>query len=83
MRLLRDPEDHYCAASTDVRTYIERGPRERRTAGDIDHFGFRLVDKGQLDRATVQVERAGGRLVKRGTHEAGRPNAHVVDPTAT
>ena len=55
--------------------------RERAgTAGGIDHFGFRLVDKGQLDRAIQEVERGGGRLVERGTHPAGTPYAYVRDP---
>jgi catechol 2,3-dioxygenase-like lactoylglutathione lyase family enzyme len=48
--------------------------------GGIDHIGFRLVDKTDLDDAIVAVERAGGTLVERGTHPSGQPFAYVVDP---
>lgn len=49
-------------------------------AGGVDHFGFRLVDKSQLDHAIAQVERAGGRLLARGEHAPGAPYAYVTDP---
>ena len=55
-------------------------PERAGTPGGIDHIGFRLVDKGQLERAIEEVERAGGRLVERGTHPSGRPYAYVLDP---
>jgi catechol 2,3-dioxygenase-like lactoylglutathione lyase family enzyme len=55
-------------------------PEKAGTTGGIDHFGFRLVDKGQLDRAIQEVERAGGRLVERGVRATGRPYAYVLDP---
>ena len=55
-------------------------PEKAGTTGGIDHIGFRLVDKGQLDSAIQEVERAGGRLVERGVHAAGRPYAYVLDP---
>ena len=55
-------------------------PERAGTAGGIDHFGFRLVDKGQLDRAIQEAERAGGLLVERGTHPVGKPYAYVLDP---
>ncbi len=48
--------------------------------GGIDHFGFRLVDKDQLDSTIDEVERAGGRLLERGEHAPGRPYAYVLDP---
>ena len=49
-------------------------------AGGIDHFGFRLKDRSQLDAAITAVEAAGGRLVERGEHVLGRAFAHVADP---
>lgn len=48
--------------------------------GGIAHFGFRLVDRSQLDAAIDAVERAGGRLVSRGEHAPGVPYAYVADP---
>ena len=39
----------------------------------VDHFGFRLQDPGDL-------ERAGGKLVERGNHAPGIPYAYVSDP---
>ena len=48
--------------------------------GGIGHFGFRLVDEEDLDRAIEEVERAGGRLIRRGEHPDGQPFAYVTDP---
>jgi catechol 2,3-dioxygenase-like lactoylglutathione lyase family enzyme len=48
--------------------------------GGVDHIGFRLVDKTELDDAVRQVEAAGGRLVERGEHAPGVPYAYVADP---
>jgi catechol 2,3-dioxygenase-like lactoylglutathione lyase family enzyme len=48
--------------------------------GGIDHFGFRLRDGADLDRAIAEVEAAGGRLVRRGDHPSGVPFAYVTDP---
>jgi catechol 2,3-dioxygenase len=55
-------------------------PEKAGIAGGVDHFGFRLVDKSQLDRAIEEVERAGGRLIERGEHAPGSPYAYVADP---
>ena len=49
-------------------------------AGGVDHFGFRLADKSQLDAAIEEVERAGGRLLRRGEHAPGVAFAYVCDP---
>jgi catechol 2,3-dioxygenase-like lactoylglutathione lyase family enzyme len=48
--------------------------------GGIGHFGFRLVDEEDLDRAIEEVEGAGGRLIRRGEHPDGQPFAYVTDP---
>jgi catechol 2,3-dioxygenase-like lactoylglutathione lyase family enzyme len=48
--------------------------------GGFQHFGFRLLDKADLDRAVEEVEEAGGRLLRRGEHEPGHPFAYVTDP---
>lgn len=50
------------------------------SGGGIEHIGFRLVDKNDLDDAIAQVEAAGGRLVSRGEHAPGVRYAYVADP---
>src|SRR5689334_17493740 len=48
--------------------------------GGIDHFGFRLRSKNDLDRAIEAVQRSGGKLLRRGTHPSGEKFAYVTDP---
>jgi catechol 2,3-dioxygenase-like lactoylglutathione lyase family enzyme len=45
----------------------------------VDHFGFRLRNRSDLDAAIEQVIAAGGRLVERGEHAPGRRYAYVAD----
>jgi catechol 2,3-dioxygenase-like lactoylglutathione lyase family enzyme len=47
--------------------------------GGIQHFGFRLVDKGGLDRAIATIQSLGGHVIERGEHEPGHPFAYVTD----
>jgi catechol 2,3-dioxygenase-like lactoylglutathione lyase family enzyme len=55
-------------------------PDKAGTGGGIDHFGFRLIDKNQLDRAIEEVEQAGGHLIEQGENAPGRRFAYVADP---
>ena len=48
--------------------------------GGIAHFGFRLADPRDIDDAIAEVERAGGRLLRRGEFAPGFPYAYVADP---
>ncbi len=48
--------------------------------GGIAHFGFRLLDPADIDRAVAEVESAGGRLLRRGEFAEGLPYAYVADP---
>ena len=50
-----------------------------KSAG-IAHFGFGLANPSDLDAAIVQVERAGGKLLRRGDHAPGVRYAYVADP---
>ena len=59
---------------------LNEDPDRAGGAGGVDHFGFRLVDSSQLDRAIDEVERAGGRLLDRGEHAPGVAYAYVADP---
>jgi catechol 2,3-dioxygenase-like lactoylglutathione lyase family enzyme len=49
-------------------------------SGGVAHFGFRLIDPADIDRAVAEAERAGGRLVRRGEFAPGSPFAYVNDP---
>ena len=49
-------------------------------SGGIAHFGFRLLNATDMDRAVAEVEAAGGTLVRRGEHSAGELFAYVRDP---
>jgi catechol 2,3-dioxygenase-like lactoylglutathione lyase family enzyme len=46
----------------------------------IEHFGFRLRDKSQLNNAIKLVSEFGGKLVSRGSHASGQEYAYVTDP---
>jgi predicted enzyme related to lactoylglutathione lyase len=62
---------------------LQQSPEASRRAGNIDHFGLRLVDRRQLDRAIEEVIAAGGTLLERGEHQPGSPYAYVTDPAGT
>jgi catechol 2,3-dioxygenase-like lactoylglutathione lyase family enzyme len=49
-------------------------------SGGVAHFGFRLRDGADLERAIAEVERAGSKLIRRGEHSPGVPFAYVEDP---
>lgn len=62
---------------------INEDPERADDAGrrdGVDHFGFRLQDPDDLERAIKEVEAAGGKLVERGNHGPGIPYAYVSDP---
>jgi catechol 2,3-dioxygenase-like lactoylglutathione lyase family enzyme len=63
----------------DIVTFAE-DPATAGHSGGIAHFGFRLVDPGDIDHAIAEVERAGGRLLRRGEFVPGLPYAYVADP---
>jgi catechol 2,3-dioxygenase-like lactoylglutathione lyase family enzyme len=47
--------------------------------GGVSHFGF-SVGAENMDEAVAQIERAGGRLLRRGKHGGRFPFAYVTDP---
>jgi catechol 2,3-dioxygenase-like lactoylglutathione lyase family enzyme len=63
----------------DILTFVE-DHGTAGTVGGIAHFGFRLVDPDDIDRAVAEVESAGGRLLRRGEFAPGLPYAYVADP---
>jgi catechol 2,3-dioxygenase-like lactoylglutathione lyase family enzyme len=48
--------------------------------GGITHFGFRLTSPADIDAAVLDVERASGRVLRRGEFSPGFPYAYVADP---
>jgi catechol 2,3-dioxygenase-like lactoylglutathione lyase family enzyme len=48
--------------------------------GGIGHFGFRLLSADDIDLAVTEVERAGGKILRRGEFSPGFPYAYVEDP---
>jgi catechol 2,3-dioxygenase-like lactoylglutathione lyase family enzyme len=59
---------------------FERDAAAAGRAGGIVHFGFRLVAPGDVEVAVRDVERAGGRVLRRGEFAAGLPFVYVSDP---
>ena len=53
---------------------------ERPAGSDgIAHFGFRLIDPGDIDEAVRAVERAGGEILSRGEFCPGEPYVFCRD----
>ncbi|HEX9622014.1 MAG TPA: VOC family protein [Polyangiaceae bacterium] len=59
---------------------FEKGDDSAGVAGGISHFGFRLAEASDIDLAVAEVERAGGRVLRRGEFSPGFPFAYVADP---
>ena len=59
---------------------FEKNEREAGKGGGLTHFGFRLVDPKDIDSAIMEVQSAGGTLVRRGEFAPGLPFAYVNDP---
>ena len=64
---------------SDVITFDDQSSGAGEARG-IAHFGFRLVSPGDIDAAVEEVERAGGKLLRRGEFSPGCPYAYVADP---
>ncbi len=65
--------------SRDVLVFEESGTKPGKRGG-IAHFGFRLVDAGDIDDAVESVERAGGKVLSRGEFMPGEPYVFFADP---
>jgi len=59
---------------------LEQGTTEVGKSGGIKHFGFRLTDPRDIDRAAKQIEQAGGRIKDRGEFVPGEPYIFFSDP---
>lgn len=65
--------------SRDVLVFEESGARVGQTGG-VAHFGFRLVDPADIERAVAEVESAGGRIRDHGEFCPGEPYVFFWDP---
>jgi catechol 2,3-dioxygenase-like lactoylglutathione lyase family enzyme len=66
--------------TNDTITLQPRATPAGGAVGGIDHFGFRLADPADLERAITEVVAAGGAFIERSEHVPGRPYAYVADP---
>jgi catechol 2,3-dioxygenase-like lactoylglutathione lyase family enzyme len=59
---------------------FERNVQGSGTVGGITHFGFRLKRPEDIALAVAEVERAGGKVLRKGEFSPGFPFAYVHDP---
>lgn len=59
---------------------LEEGTDNVGNSGGIKHFGFRLADARDIDRAATAIERAGGKIKSRGDFCPGEPYVFFTDP---
>jgi catechol 2,3-dioxygenase-like lactoylglutathione lyase family enzyme len=59
---------------------FEKGTDHAGTSGGIKHFGFRLSDARDIDKAVTSIERAGGKIKDRGEFVPGEPYVFFADP---
>jgi catechol 2,3-dioxygenase-like lactoylglutathione lyase family enzyme len=65
--------------SRDVLVFEEKGAPSSGTGG-IAHFGFRLIDPGDISAAVKAVEQAGGTIIDQGEFCPGEPYLFFTDP---
>ena len=63
----------------DVLVFDEHAPRKGQ-AGGVAHFGFRLVNPADIDKAAAAVVRAGGTIREQGEFVPGEPYLFALDP---
>jgi predicted enzyme related to lactoylglutathione lyase len=59
---------------------LEEGTDQVGKSGGIKHFGFQLVNARDIDRAAEAIERAGGKIIRRGEFVPGEPYVFFTDP---
>jgi predicted enzyme related to lactoylglutathione lyase len=59
---------------------LEEGADNLGKSGGIKHFGFRLVEARDIDRAATAIEKAGGKILHRGEFAPGEPYVFFTDP---
>jgi catechol 2,3-dioxygenase-like lactoylglutathione lyase family enzyme len=79
VRLLPSGDSSRCDREHSSRCDLET-PRAAGKTGGIRHFGFRLVDPKDIDKAVRDAVAGGGKLLRRGEFSPGFPYAYVADP---
>jgi catechol 2,3-dioxygenase-like lactoylglutathione lyase family enzyme len=64
----------------DTITLCPAGPNDPIGGGGVSHFGWSVSNKSDLDDAAHQIERAGGKVLRRGEHAPGHPFLYFADP---
>jgi catechol 2,3-dioxygenase-like lactoylglutathione lyase family enzyme len=59
---------------------FERRPHAAGRNGGVAHFGFRLRDPRDIDRAVAAIRAAGGRIHEQGEFVPGEPYVFFSDP---
>jgi catechol 2,3-dioxygenase-like lactoylglutathione lyase family enzyme len=59
---------------------LEEDTKRAGRGGGIAHFGFRLIDPTDIDRARSAVEAAGGTIREHGEFVPGEPYLFALDP---
>jgi catechol 2,3-dioxygenase-like lactoylglutathione lyase family enzyme len=59
---------------------LEEDTKRAGRGGGIAHFGFRLIDPADIDRARKAVEAAGGTIREHGEFVPGEPYLFALDP---
>lgn len=59
---------------------FEKDRSKAGKASGIAHFGFRLTRPQNIEIAVKEVERAGGKILRRGEFAPGLPFVYVHDP---
>jgi catechol 2,3-dioxygenase-like lactoylglutathione lyase family enzyme len=54
--------------------------RSSGVAAGVDHFGFQLAEGQSLEDAIAEVERHGGKLIRRNAPDEWRKYAYLADP---
>ncbi len=59
---------------------LEEGGDHVGKSGGIKHFGFRLTDARDIEKAARSIENAGGKITHRGEFVPGEPYIFFQDP---
>ena len=59
---------------------FEKDTKKSGKKGGIAHFGFRLIQPGDIESAVNEVKKAGGKILEQGEFSPGFPYAYIADP---
>ncbi len=64
----------------DLITLCPAGADDPVGGGGVSHFGWKVEQGTDFDDAAKQIERAGGKVLRRGEHSPGEPFLYFTDP---